>query len=102
MCLPFHLLLFMKKKVVEYNYVVLWIDYSADNMVCLPISTESKGCLPMTKNTFTLKREVVNERIFDAPRVLVWKVSTDPELVPKWWGLKYLTTTVDKMERRST
>ena len=40
-------------------------------MVCLPISTESNGCLPMTKNKFTLKREereVVNERIFDAPR----------------------------------
>ena len=39
-------------------------------MVCLPISTESNGCLPMTKNKFTLKREereVVNERIFDAP-----------------------------------
>ena len=58
----------------------------------------------MTKNTFTLKREereVVNERIFDAPRELVWKVYTDLELVPKWWGLKYLTTTVDKVERSS-
>ncbi len=57
----------------------------------------------MTKNTFTLKREereVVNERIFDAPRELVWKVYIDPELVPKWWGPKYLTTTVDKMDVR--
>jgi len=50
----------------------------------------------MTKNKFTLKREereVVNERIFDAPRELVWKVYTDPELVPKWWGPKYLMGT---------
>ncbi len=72
-------------------------------MVCLPISTESNGCLPMTKKKFTLKREereVVNERIFDAPCELVWKVYTDPELVPKWWGPKYLTTTVDKMDVR--
>lgn len=26
------------------------------------------------------------ERIFDAPRELVWKAWTDPEMVKKWWG----------------
>lgn len=25
-------------------------------------------------------------RMFDAPRDLVWKVWTDPEMVQKWWG----------------
>ena len=37
-------------------------------------------------------------RTFDAPRDLVWKVYTDPDLVPQWWGPRYLTTEVDKME----
>ncbi len=38
--------------------------------------------------------------IFDAPRPLVWKVYTDPALVPRWWGPKRLTTSVDKMDVR--
>lgn len=37
-------------------------------------------------------------RVFDAPRDLVWRVCIDPVLVPKWWGPKYLTTVVDKMD----
>ena len=28
----------------------------------------------------------VLERVFDAPRDLVWKTWTDPELVPRWYG----------------
>ena len=28
----------------------------------------------------------VLEREFDAPRELVWKVWTDPELLPRWYG----------------
>lgn len=31
-------------------------------------------------------KEVVIERVFDAPRELVWKAWTDPELIKKWWG----------------
>ena len=26
------------------------------------------------------------ERVFDAPRELVWRTWTDPELVPRWYG----------------
>ncbi|TCD15202.1 SRPBCC family protein [Oricola cellulosilytica] len=26
------------------------------------------------------------ERVFDAPRELVWKTWTDPELIPRWYG----------------
>ncbi len=44
------------------------------------------------------KPEIITSRVFDAPRELVFKVSNDPELIPKWWGPRYLTTTVDKME----
>jgi uncharacterized protein YndB with AHSA1/START domain len=39
-------------------------------------------------------------RVFDAPPELVWKVYTDPQLVPKWWGLRNSTTVVDKMDVR--
>jgi uncharacterized protein YndB with AHSA1/START domain len=44
--------------------------------------------------------EIVMERVFDAPRELVFKVYTDPEHIPQWWGPRYLTTTVDKMDVR--
>ena len=45
-------------------------------------------------------REIVLERILDAPRDLVFKVLTDPQLVPKWWGRTVDTATVDKMDVR--
>ncbi|MEP7285198.1 MAG: SRPBCC family protein [Chloroflexota bacterium] len=44
------------------------------------------------------KQEVVMTRIFDAPRDLVFKVYTQPEHIPQWWGPKYLTTIVEKMD----
>jgi uncharacterized protein YndB with AHSA1/START domain len=31
-------------------------------------------------------REAVVERIFDAPRDLVWRAFTTPELLAQWWG----------------
>jgi uncharacterized protein YndB with AHSA1/START domain len=43
-------------------------------------------------------REVVMTKDFDAPRELVWKAYTDPRLIPRWWGPRYLTTTIDKMD----
>ncbi len=46
------------------------------------------------------KQEIVVTREFDAPRELVFKACTDPALVSQWWGPRYLTTEVDKMEVR--
>lgn len=46
------------------------------------------------------KQEIRMSRTFDAPRDLVFKVSTDPALVPQWWGPAYLRTVVDKMDVR--
>ena len=46
------------------------------------------------------KQELVIERVFDAPRELVFKTYTDPNLIPEWWGLKSTTTIVDKMDVR--
>jgi uncharacterized protein YndB with AHSA1/START domain len=31
-------------------------------------------------------REIVQERVFDAPRELVWKAWTDPRHIDQWWG----------------
>ena len=55
----------------------------------------------MSKTTFTLKREdrtVVIERIFDAPRDLLWKTITDPHLISRWWGPEKYPTVVEKMD----
>jgi uncharacterized protein YndB with AHSA1/START domain len=46
------------------------------------------------------KQEILMTRTFDAPRELVFKTTLDPELIPQWWGPRYLTTTVDEMEVR--
>jgi uncharacterized protein YndB with AHSA1/START domain len=44
------------------------------------------------------KQEVIITRVFDAPRNLVFKAYTDPNLIPQWWGPKRFTTTIDKMD----
>src|SRR5258708_2305309 len=43
-------------------------------------------------------QEVRVTRVFDAPRDLVFKVCTDPQHIPHWWGPKKYTTLVDKMD----
>ncbi len=57
----------------------------------------------MTKTDFVAepgRQEVIITRVFDAPRELVFKTYTDPNLIPQWWGPKSLTTTVEKMDVR--
>ncbi len=44
--------------------------------------------------------EIAMTRVFDAPRELVYKAHTDPELTPRWWGQRGSTTIVDKMDVR--
>ncbi len=44
--------------------------------------------------------DLVFERTFDAPRELVWKAFTDPDLLPRWWGPKGSTATVVEMDVR--
>lgn len=46
------------------------------------------------------EREIIITRLLDAPRDLVYKVITDPNLIPQWWGPAFLTTTVEKMDVR--
>ena len=57
----------------------------------------------MSKTTIVAKpgrQEIVLIRDFDAPRDLVYKVLTDPELRPQWWGPRELTTTIETMDTR--
>ena len=39
------------------------------------------------------------ERVFDAPRELVWKALTEAERIPRWWGKRH-TMTVEEMDVR--
>lgn len=47
------------------------------------------------------KQEVIITRVFDAPRDLVFKTYTDPDLIVKWWGPKRFATVIDKMDVRT-
>ncbi len=44
--------------------------------------------------------KIIITRIFDAPRDLVWKAWTTPELVKEWWGPKDFTAPSIQMDFR--
>jgi len=44
--------------------------------------------------------EITMQRSFKAPRELVYRAATDPDLIPKWWGLRNTTTVVDELDAR--
>ncbi len=46
------------------------------------------------------QHSIVMTREFAAPRDLVFRTFTDPTLLPRWWGSRAYTTTVDQMEVR--
>src|SRR5690348_13164494 len=55
----------------------------------------------MLKTSFTVQKDklqVVMQREFNAPPELVWKIMTDPAMVPKWWGPAKYETVVEKMD----
>jgi uncharacterized protein YndB with AHSA1/START domain len=54
-----------------------------------------------TKVTLPSDKEILITREFDAPRDLVYKAMTDPTLIPRWWGPRKTTTSVDKMDVRA-
>jgi uncharacterized protein YndB with AHSA1/START domain len=49
---------------------------------------------------YTEGADLVMERVFDAPRELVWKVLTDPARVTNWWGPHGYTAIVEEMDVR--
>jgi uncharacterized protein YndB with AHSA1/START domain len=46
----------------------------------------------------TSERELMETRILNAPRELVWKVWTEPEHIAQWWGPNSFTTTIHTMD----
>jgi uncharacterized protein YndB with AHSA1/START domain len=46
------------------------------------------------------KHEILMTRDFNAPRDLVAKALSDPNLIAQWWGPKETTTRVDQMDVR--
>src|SRR5437762_442908 len=44
--------------------------------------------------------ELIIERVFDAPREVVWKAWTDPEMYKSWWGPKGFTSPECTMDVR--
>ncbi len=53
-----------------------------------------------TTVTTPAEREILSERVFDAPRERVFAAYTDPDLISRWWGPRGTTTTVDQMDVR--
>jgi uncharacterized protein YndB with AHSA1/START domain len=53
-----------------------------------------------TTSIYSEGTDLVYVRTFDAPRDLVWKAFTDPEIVPRWWGPHGTTTRVVQMDVR--
>jgi uncharacterized protein YndB with AHSA1/START domain len=51
-------------------------------------------------NTATTDREIVLERIFDAPRAMVFRAFTDPAHLPHWFGPKGFTITTRAIDVR--
>jgi uncharacterized protein YndB with AHSA1/START domain len=49
----------------------------------------------------TADREIVGERLLDAPRELVWAAWTDPKHVAQWWGPNGFTNTIHEMDVRA-
>lgn len=41
-------------------------------------------------------REIIMTRTFDAPRELVYRVWTDVQYIPRWWGPREYKTVVEK------
>ena len=46
------------------------------------------------------EREIVLSRVVEAPRSLVWRIWTEPEHVPAWWGPTGFTLTTREMDVR--
>lgn len=63
----------------------------------------SKETRTMPKTEYVIepgKQEIVSTTMLDAPRELVFRAFTDPDLVAKWWGPKRYKIEVEKYESR--
>jgi len=61
-------------------------------------SSNEQATTATTVVTTPSEREIVTERVFDAPRDVIFAAFSDPGLIPEWWGPRSVTTVVDRME----
>jgi uncharacterized protein YndB with AHSA1/START domain len=63
----------------------------------------AQGEITMAKAEYVIepgKQEIMITRVFDAPRELVFRAFTDPELFAQWWGPRRYRIEVDKFDSR--
>ena len=63
----------------------------------------TKGETTMAKTEYAIepgKQDITSTIVLDAPRELVFKAYTDPELFAKWWGPRRYKNEIDKFESR--
>ena len=65
----------------------------------MAVTRTDRGSTPTT-TIYSDGGDLVYERVFDAPRELVWKANTDRELIPRWWGPHRYSTRVEEMDVR--
>ena len=68
----------------------------------MPTTDSEKTTRQVGKMTVTVKsdREAELQRVFDAPRRLVWEAISKPEHVPHWWGPRENTMTSCELDFR--
>jgi uncharacterized protein YndB with AHSA1/START domain len=63
-----------------------------------------KGVKNMGKTIFGVNKEKLEstmERVFDAPRNLLWKAHTEKDLMAKWWGPRAYEVIVEEYDARN-
>jgi len=63
----------------------------------------SKGVTAMPKTEYVIepgKQEIISTTILDAPRELVFKAYTDPQLFAKWWGPRKYKVEIEEFDSR--
>ncbi|HTZ86595.1 MAG TPA: SRPBCC family protein [Solirubrobacteraceae bacterium] len=64
------------------------------------MDTQQEIVLGVTTISTPSDREIVNERVFNAPRERVFAAYIDPDLLARWWGPRGTTTTVEQLDPR--
>src|ERR1700745_4154100 len=54
----------------------------------------------MTDENKLASNDLVIERVFDAPRALVWRAWTEPEMIKRWWGPETFTAPEVRVDLR--
>lgn len=67
------------------------------------MNEKTAGGNTMVKTEYVIepgRHDLTSTVILDAPRELVFRAYTDPELVARWWGPRRYTNEIDKFEAR--